>query len=274
MKIKPFSADDINAFLNLAAMENWVAEAWEFEFLLSEFPEGCFSAFKENGETAGYVTSLLHEQSGWIGNLIVAQEFRGRGVGEALFKKALEALQIADAETIWLTASSDGKSLYEKYGFKKVDKIIRWTGAGRQSHSKFERKNVTTALNETTRDIDCLSWGDRRDDLLSKTVARGSLLHDTSGFIVTQPCGDATQFGPFSARDSATAERLLDMALRTVPFGSKIYLDAPASNRAALRMFNRRRLIISGTSELMYWGKRPEYRPELLYGLASMGSCG
>jgi hypothetical protein len=74
--------------------------------------------------------------------------------------------------------------------------------------------------------------------------------------------------------DSDTAECLLDAALHRIPLGSKIYLDSPASNRAALRMFNRRRLRIAGTTELMYAGLCPDYRPELLYGLATMGSCG
>ncbi len=274
MTIRPFHAVDITDFLNLALREQWVVEAWEFEFLLSEFPEGCFSALTESGETAGHVTSLLHERSGWIGNLIVAVEFRGKGLGEALFNKALVALQDAGAQTIWLTASPEGRSLYEKHGFKKIDSIIRWTGSGRQRHAGHELQSETSVLSESAKKIDYHVWGDRRDALLLTTVARGGLLDEQSGFMVTQACGNSVQFGPFAAFDSLTAERLLNTALGKIPFGSKIYLDSPVSNHAALRMFNRRGLRIAGKTELMYAGTKPEYCAELLYGLATMGSCG
>jgi ribosomal protein S18 acetylase RimI-like enzyme len=274
MTIEPFCIDDITLFLKLAAAERWVAEPWEFEFLLSAFPQGCFAAREDNGETAGFVTSLLHLQSGWIGNLIVAEHFRGRGIGETLFRKALEALRVAGAQTIWLTASKSGAPLYERHGFSRIDTIIRWVGTGRQRHAAHDGPGDWKAASSFVCGIDCQAWGDRRDALLAATAGRGRLLLDEDGFTAIQPCVGARQFGPFTALDSGSAERLFDAALRTIPLGSKIYLDSPASNRAALRMFNRRQLRISGMTELMYAGTRPDYRPDLLYGLATMGSCG
>ena len=103
---------------------------------------------------------------------------------------------------------------------------------------------------------------------------RGRVVSEESGFIVVQLCGEALQFGPFSARDSGTAEVLFETALHTIPIGKKLFLDAPVSNRSALRMFNRKGMRIAGRNELMYAGVKPDYRPEMLYGLATMGSCG
>lgn len=274
MIIGPFRRDDIAHFLKLAAAEGWVAEPWEFEFHLSVFPRGCFVARDDNGETAGFVTSLPHLRSGWIGNLIVAEGLRGRGIGAALFRKALEALRGAGAQTIWLTASKSGAPLYEKHGFSSIDTIVRWVGTGRRRNAAHDRYSDWKSAGSVVCGIDCQAWGDRRDDLLAVAIGRGKLLLDESGFAVLQPCGDAWQCGPFTALCSSSAERLFAAALSAIPFESKIYLDAPASNRTALRMFNRRRLKISGTTELMYAGIRPDYRPGLLYGLATMGSCG
>jgi len=274
MTIEPFRSDDISPFLKLAALEGWVAEPWEFEFLLSAFPQGCFSARDDNGETAGFVTSLLHLRSGWIGNLIVAEHFRGRGIGETLFKKALEELRSAGAQTIWLTASKSGAPLYEKHGFSIIDTVVRWVGTGRQRCEMHDCLGDWNTLGTSVSGIDCQAWGDRRDALLAATIGRGRLLFEESGFAAIQPSGDAWQCGPFTALDSGSAERIFDTALRTIPIGSKIYLDSPASNRAALRIFSRRQMRFSGSSELMYAGIRPDYRPELLYGLATMGSCG
>lgn len=274
MIIEPLSIVDITSFLKLAAAEGWVAEPWEFEHLLAEFPQGCFAARSESGESAGFVTSLRHGNSGWIGNLIVAAQFRGRGLGERLFKGALQALQMAAAETIWLTASQAGTPLYEKYGFSSIDKIIRWVGTGRGRHVVRVVPAQQDLFSASSQDFDTLVWGDCRTTLLDVTARRGRLLQVESGFVVLQPCGAALQFGPFSAVNDATAEKLFDAAAATVAVGTRMLLDAPASNRSALRLFNRRNMKIAGSNTLMYAGRKPEYQSKFLYGLATMGSCG
>lgn len=274
MIVEPFGRGDINTFLALAAGEGWVAEAWEFDFLLTVFPEGCLCVRDAEGTGIAFVTSLHHESSGWIGNLIVAEGSRGKGAGEELFKKALEALQMAGVKTFWLTASKSGRSLYEKHGFTSIDTVLRWIGNGRQRHAGHIRPDGGNAVSDPVRDIDSQVWGDCRETLLAATVGRGRLLHEDAGFVVVQACGKALQFGPFSARDSSTAELLFEAALHTVPLGTKVFLDAPASNRSALRLFNRKGMRIAGRNELMYAGAKPVYRPDWLYGLATMGSCG
>jgi len=270
-----------------------MVDPWELEFLLSAFPQGCCAARAENGEVAGFVTSLKHQRSGWIGNLIVAEGFRGQGIGQALFVSALEALRSAGVETVWLTASKLGQALYEKHGFKSLDTIVRWSGTGRKGgisvdnqrqiplNPPFSKGDLIglpvrerSALISLLNDIDVQVWGDQRAALLAATVARGRLLQQAVGFSVLQPCGEALQIGPFSALDDATADTLLNAALQSAALGTKLYLDAPASNRAALRLFNRRGLRISGRTQLMYRGRKPDYRAEFLYGLASLGSCG
>ena len=274
MRIEPLRADDSVAFLEMAAAEGWVADPWEFAFLLAAFPQGCFCMRDSTGQGIAFVTSLRHERSGWIGNLIVAEGFRGQGLGEELFRKALEALHAAGVGTIWLTASDMGRSLYERYGFSSIDSIVRWVGTGRQHRASCGRKDERPGIPPLVIGIDSHSWGDRREALLAATMDRGRALFEESGCIVVQPCGEALQLGPFSALESAAAESLLEAALRTVPLGKKVVLDAPLSNRSALRLYNRKGMRIAGRNDLMYAGVKPDYRPELLYGLATMGSCG
>lgn len=274
MTIRPFRTDDIAIFLKLATAEKWVAEPWEFEFLLSRFPQGCFAALADNGDIAGFVTSLHNDCSGWIGNLIVSPEYRGQRIGEDLFVSALDALRSAGVETVWLTASQSGLPLYEKHGFTRIDTIIRWIGTGRQLHAVRELRSNEDISDSLASGIDSKAWGDRRDVLLAATAERGVVLLEESGFAVVQPCGHSLQIGPFSALDDGTADALLKAALRTVPIGTRVCLDAPVSNRSALRFFNLKRLRIAGSNELMYAGVKPAYRPEYIYGLATMGSCG
>ena len=272
MIIDPFHRADIEPFLKLAATENWVAEPWEIDFLLAEFSQGCFAARMESGEAVGFVTSLRHQRSGWIGNLIVASAYRGRGVGETLFRKVLDTLLDSGVETVWLTASKAGMPLYQKHGFTRIDTIVRWSGCGRLRLAGHE--TVGNGDYIELNDIDSRGWGDRRSALMAATAGRGRLLRQDSGFVVVQPSGNARQLGPFSAPGYSTADALLKTALNTIPFGSTVCLDAPASNRTALLLFNRNRMRISGSNELMYYGVRPGYQAEYIYGLATMGSCG
>ncbi len=274
MIIAPFRKDDITTFLELAVSEGWVAERWELEFLLATFPHGCFVERGANGQAQAFVTAIRHERSGWIGNLIVAEQERGRGVGQALFRKALSALQAAGVDTFWLTASKSGRVLYEKHGFSSVDTIMRWTGKGRRRHTAHAHQAGSADFSASAYSIDCLAWGDRRDALLVAVTGRGRLLLEDSGFMVVQPCGAGVQLGPFAALDSSSAEHIFTAALDSVPQGTKVCIDAPASNRSAIRLFSRKGMQVSGSTELMYAGVRPAYRPELLYGLATMGSCG
>jgi len=274
MNIVPFAIDDIVHFLKLAAAENWVAESWELEFLLSNFSNGCFAARGDKGETAGFVTSLRHERSGWIGNLIVPPEYRGKGIGERLFSKALDALRSADVEAYWLTASQSGRKLYEKYGFRSIDTIFRWVGNGQEQHAADDQQSNNNSSILSMVDTDSAAWGDRRDSLLEATAGRGRVLLDKTGFLVIQPGINAKQFGPFSALDAHSAEQLLENAVRALESGTTFLLDSPAANGSAVRLFTRRGMRIAGTNELMYAGRKPRYQPEYIYGLATMGSCG
>ena len=270
MKIEPFGTGDIASFLTLAAAEGWVAGKWELDFLLSGFPQGCFVVRDDYGAAAGFVTSLLHDRSGWIGNLIVAEHLRGRGCGEALFMGAVEALCSARAQTMWLTASKSGIHLYEKYGFSQIDTINRLVGTGPGRHGKGCHK----VLAQPAYDLDALAWGDRRVALLEVTEGRGAVWQNESGFIVLQPCDASVQCGPFSVLDPVSAQRLFDAAIASLPEGTKILVDAPALNRSASRFFGCRNMAVAGSNALMYAGRKPDYRPELLYGLATMGSSG
>ena len=274
MMIEQFCPDDITPFLKLAAAEGWVAEPWEFEFLLAEFSEGCFTARADGGETCGFVTSLRHDSSGWVGNLIVAPAYRGKGVGGALFRRAMAALAKAGAETIWLTASKAGMPLYQKQGFKRIDTVIRWSGSGRGRQAADDAVAAGEGEELLLDDIDSQGWGDRRSSLLAVIADRGRLLRQDLGLVVVQSCGEDSQLGPFSAPGYGTAATLLKDALCTIPYGTKVCLDAPASNRSAAQLFSRNKMSITGSNELMYAGVKPAYQPQYIYALATMGSCG
>ena len=268
MEIDPFRHDDIDGFLALAADEGWVCDRWEFGFLLEQFPSGCLAA-REKGVTVGYVTAIRHGFSGWVGNLIVRPGFRGKGVGSILMGQALAVLASAGAETVWLTASRQGKPIYERLGFVVVDVINRWVGKGLWNGVGRRHGGDLSAIIETDR----AGWGDRREHLLAASLERGSLYGADDAFLVSQPCGDAVQFGPWGG-SGASGLLLLEAALLEAGKGTKVVLDVPIRNTWQTSLLLGRGFTIGGSTLLMCRGNEPAYTPELIGALASMGSMG
>lgn len=266
--IEPFVESDIPSFIALAKEERWICGAWEFQFLLRSFPQGCL-AWREEGKTLGYITSLRHKNSGWIGNLLVTSEARRRGIGAKLMEGALDALLSAHVATVWLTASAKGVGLYRKLGFLPIDSINRWKGTGRNGTDagRFVHRDL-----QTMREVDRAGWGDRRDALLDVTFVRGWTCCGEHSFLCCQPWEEGTQIGPWGALLDTQAEQLLDRALDGLL--GPVFLDVPAGNLCAAAFLTKRKFSIAGNNTLMYLGAQPGYDNKKIFALASMGSMG
>lgn len=266
MQISNFSPDDIHPFLNLAKDEGWISTRRELGFLLECYPEGCLRCHEEN-RAVGFVTTVRYGNSGWIGNLLVENGYRGKGIGTELFKQAMLALKRSGVKTIWLTASKYGRPIYERNGFNLSDRIQRWERSGGEAIQLTSIKRIEPCWQQ----IDFLGWGDERNALLAHSIDSGWVTGSESGFLVIQRIGKREQIGPFGALNPRTAEQLLE---KTEIQGGNRLLDVPESNRAASKILTSRGFSVSSVVELMYSGEPPAYHPEHIFGLASMGSMG
>ncbi len=269
MQIDAFRHEDVDAFLSLAAEENWISGRWEFDVLLRHFPQGCLAARADSGPMA-FITSVRYGSSGWIGNLIVHKNQRSKGVGSALMVRATEILLGAGARTVWLTASEAGKPIYERLGFRAIDVIKRWHGTGRGCASM---KDDYFPLPEAVA-IDQAGWGDARETILSQTRERGTLAAFDGGFLISQPLAIGVQLGPWGVTEQRTAVQLLDTAQTRAGSATALFLDVPAHNVDAARLLYSRGFNIGGSALLMYLGEKPAYDPSRIYALATMGSMG
>lgn len=266
--IRPFRKEDAAHFLQLAAAESWVTGQYELDFLYEVFPRGCFCMQDETGATVGFVSSLRHDRSGWIGNLVVRPDCRGAGIGDALFARALNTLRDDGVESVWLTASEMGRPLYEKHGFSCRDRIVRWAGQASGDVSAGKRYSSFDAS------LDRLCWGDRRDLLLEWVAGRGTLVEEADAWAIVQPLGERAQLGPCAARNQEAAGRVITGALAAVAAGTIVLCDAPSSNGPCSALLRELGFIVRGETYLMVAGAEPDYRPAYLYGLATLGSSG
>lgn len=72
----------------------------------------------------------LTPQRAYLTNFYVAPEARGRGLADSLVKKAVEAAQRRGIKVLILHASSAGRPIYERNGFKASNEMILDWGGG------------------------------------------------------------------------------------------------------------------------------------------------
>ncbi len=263
-----FRHDDIAEFLLLAAGEGWISDRWELDLLRNSFPQGCLVKRIKTVPVA-FITTLRYRRSGWIGNLLVRPEQRRQGIGAELMKKAVEALKDAGVETIWLTASPLGKPLYEKLGFKEIDRIDRWIGENFTVTPPPGRQEISDDMVT----LDATGWGDRRELLLTSLGVEGNAIKGEDAFMITRTVSGAQQIGPLAGTAPA-AVTLLERYLAPAVGGERICLDIPRGNRVMGSYLERKGLTCSGATVLMYQGEMPAYKPEFIGACGSMGSMG
>lgn len=266
--LAPFRSSQVPLFLSWAAKEGWKCWQWEFDFLLEHFPQGCWMS-STGGIATGFITSVKYGNSGWIGNLLVREDCRGRGHGRLLMEQAMDSLDRAGVKTMWLTASRAGQPLYEKLGFIAIDRIIRWRGSGVADNLAVLGEYSLEAIH----DLDCHAWGDTRSSIVREIATQATVVGVADGFCMVQGAEGDLQLGPWSCRGVTAAEALLEQALM-VAGSAEVFLDVPDSNDDAAFVLRKWGFTPCGETILMYRGAAPAYQPQLIYALATMGSMG
>ena len=267
METALFNRPHCESFLRAAKAEGWITGQDEIDFLLSSCPDGCLVSLSD-GRPAGFITAMRYAKSAWIGNLLVLPEYRCRGIGRTLMQQVLDHLDRSGCETIWLTASADGAHLYRTLGFSRIDTVRRWRGFG-----AVPVRGTRCAYSTALATVDGMGWGDDRR-LIFETLPKNCCsvaAHD--GFMVRTPGDDGLHIGPWGAISRQAAAALLEAAMAD-GIGGEVFLDSPEKNRAAEELLFSSGFRMTGSTLLMYRGRAPEYRPEYIYSLASMGSYG
>ncbi len=134
--IRSMQIADLSFAAACTTVEGWASETLPtFEGFYQHDSNGCFLA-ELAGRPVGICIATPYGRSGFIGELIVRPEVRGRGVGAALLNHAVEYLRQQGAETIYLDGVVKAVPLYERNGFRKICRSLRFFGTLKgKSHS-------------------------------------------------------------------------------------------------------------------------------------------
>ncbi len=235
--------DDIPRGLALCRTAGWNQVHADWELLLARSAGSSFVA-ESDGRVVGTVTAVPYERRfAWIGMMLVEPAMRGRGIGNALMRCALEALGDVPAR---LDATPAGYPLYCRLGFVEESRLRRMTrepaGAvddvgGARPIAQRVRPMAAADL-AAVREWDRAVFGADRGELLEWAFGTAPLLAWTAtdeagrlhGYCLGRQGHLRTHAGPVVATDAGTGAALVAACAavsRAAPMALDTGVDAP-----------------------------------------------
>jgi GNAT superfamily N-acetyltransferase len=226
------TASDVPAAHALSMAEGWNQTPADWARLIRLEPAGCFAARDGDMLTGTVTTTTYGGTLAWIGMMIVRPEFRGRGIGAALMRQAIEYVHGLGISCIKLDATPMGRPLYQSLGFVVESELERWKGTAPTTSGREEPGLTRAGSLEPVFALDRAAYGADRSRLLAVlaadmpdgplTSARDGAAPD--GFALLRAGRAASYVGPIIATSTGTAVQLLDGMLARCA-GSEVCLD-------------------------------------------------
>lgn len=268
MQFLNVTEDDWPLFLSWVEREGWSVSFQERRLLQNPW-RSSFFALHTRGGLQGFVSAVAYKESGWIGNLLVGPEQRGRGYGADLFDFALDFLRNAKLPRIWLTASVAGQPIYQRRGFRVVDRVERWVATGLGQQVDTEAQAVADLVQSDER-----CWGESRSALINALADDGEVLRVEGDLGLLQPGVHAWQFGPWlsAERKPQHSRQILTLAVEKTARGKELLVDVLVSSGMewVLRTSGFKK---KGSNQLMVLSDKP-FGVDGVMALASLGSIG
>ena len=248
MNIGPLTSEHVDEALALSSAEGWNQSAEDWRRMVGLEPSGCFLA-REEGRLVGTVTTTTYGRDlAWVGMMVVHPDFRRRGIGAALMRRALDHLHGIGIASIKLDATPAGRPLYESLGFTAEAEVERRQGIA-PAVRRGEVVHEVDALTKRALGIDRLAYGADRSRLLERLVADGATrplvgppnASETSGFALARRGRDAAYIGPLVAAATETAVLLLDGMLERLA-GVEVCLDLHRGSKLEASVLEDRKL--------------------------------
>ena len=272
MKLRVMTMQDIPGGVRLNTLAGWNQTDADWSRFLSASPHGCF-VMEDGTKVVGSVATLpFEERFAWISMVLVDPEYRNRGIGTELLRRAIEHLDEVGIPTLKLDATPLGKPLYEKLGFVREYEIERWNLRRTVEENRaVGAEIVPAALLAEILECDRQIFGADRSTLLRSLAERGpdltlASVRDTyvQGYAFGRRGLFADHLGPWMANDRDTARIMLADFLRRSSRDTVI-VDALHSNKVAGEILRDNGFTIARPLTRMYRGPNSfPGKPELL----------
>jgi ribosomal protein S18 acetylase RimI-like enzyme len=248
IQLRHLQAADLPLGLRLCRQAGWNQTERDWLRFLDLQPDGCFVA-EWDGVPVGTTCAFLFGPVAWIAMVLVEESHRGRGIGRALMRHALDDLDRRGIASVRLDATPLGQPLYESLGFVEQFRLARYEGILPGAPAVAGITTASAQQWEALAALDEQSCGADRRRLLFRlfneqpdevrVVRAGDGL---DGFLTLRRGYRATQLGPCIA--SATAGPLLFADAWQRQAGQRVYIDIPLVHEAARRLAEAQGLVV------------------------------
>ncbi|HXZ00196.1 MAG TPA: GNAT family N-acetyltransferase [Stellaceae bacterium] len=207
------AADDIAGALALSTAVGWNQTAADWAFFIAR--GHAFGLFDARHRLVATAAALPYEDGfGWISMVIVAADWRRRGLARRLMGACVETLR-QQGRAALLDATPEGAEVYRRLGFVALGGMERWEGQGGAKPAGTGITPMAPDAADLLIAADHAAFGARRHFLLRDFLSRpGALaLGHGDGFLVLRPGQRATQLGPLTAVSAEIAGDLLAEAI-------------------------------------------------------------
>lgn len=258
--------DELPLVLDWAAAEGWNPGLDDAAAFFLADPQGFFVAEHDGGPVAA--VSVVDHGPGFafLGLYICHPDFRGKGIGLALWKHALAH---AGTRGVGLDGVAAQQANYARSGFRRVGSTTRFSGHVAGASGAGIRSARVEDLPMLLR-LDAVANGYERHRFLSAWVApsrmRQTLVLEDRGKVqgcaTIRACREGAKIGPVIAPDADRAMSLVRAAVKLVP-AREISIDLPESAADF-----RAQLVAQGFAQgfataRMYRGTAPQSGPHL-----------
>jgi predicted GNAT family N-acyltransferase len=167
--LRPMQLSDVKAGMQLSTAEGWNQTEKDWKFFVENPQNICVVAEMDNKVIGTTIAINYADQIAWIGMVLVDKNYRGKGISKMLLENVLE--QLKHFKSIKLDATSAGREVYKKFGFKDEYSITRMINSSIKSFPFANDKNYliesiqTKDINAIT-DFDEAVFGANRKTLI------------------------------------------------------------------------------------------------------------
>lgn len=236
--LRPLVTVDLPFAHGLSRGAGWNQTRADWERFLTLGHEGCFLV-ECDGRPAGTATTICYgTELAWIGMVLVHPDFRRRGLGTELLRRAIAYLrEERGIVCVCLDATPEGRPLYEGLGFQALWGLRRWhREAGVKAGGA--ASSLLLSLSGQSLALDRGVFGVDRSALLC-SLAKGSLggvSRPDRSFGFVREGERAIYLGPVTAASTETGLAVIEELVSICPSDRGIFWDLPDENEAAARL--------------------------------------
>ncbi|OTA21908.1 acetyltransferase [Xenorhabdus beddingii] len=232
--------------VEMARQEKWNPGFGDEYLFFNIDNKGFFISYLQGQPIASMAVVNFNENYASIGYYIVKPEFRGKGIGLALWKFAIKH---AGERIIALDAVPEQEKNYSKWGFKTHYHTLRIQGrASSNSINKVNTPNINIVDQSSIQSViefDTSIIGYPRDRLLTSWFfgnnRKGFIFSENQnikGLIGLRQSNDGYRIGPFYAKDKEHIKALFLTAIREIPEDALVTLDVPEYAQTTINLLD------------------------------------